>query len=151
MTTWRQWVKSARSTLRFVAAAVLVIGTYRNLWWFGIEVGSLPPRAIETVEVLEHQFRPVKYALIREDYKGRIGYETARSFRGETRTVTDDMRWAVLRYVIIPSILVRDMPDTPYVIGDFTNEDSIPETPAGLTKVYDSGNGLVLYKPKTIE
>jgi hypothetical protein len=141
-----QWVQSVRSTLVFIAGIVLVISTCWNLWWFGVGVERLPPRIEDPIVVLENQFLPLKYALIEENYRGRIGYETVRSFRGEPRRPTDDVRWAELRYVTIPFILVRDMPDTPYVIGDFTDEHSIPDTPAGLTKVYDHGDGLVLYK-----
>jgi hypothetical protein len=143
--------QAMRSIMGFLAGIVLVIGTGWNLWWFGVGVEKLPPRSADPLVILENQFLPLKFALIEENYRGRISYETVRSLGGEPRTSMDDVAWVELRYVAIPFILVRDVTDTPYVIGDFTRETSIPETPAGLTKIYGNSNGLVLYKRTSVQ
>jgi hypothetical protein len=126
---------------------ILVAFTYWNLWSFSVGVGRLPAREYDPVVAWEDKFLRIHYALITEDYhSGNIEYVTARSLRGEPRTVEDDLHWFHLKYVAIPLNLVRNMPDTPYVLGDFTSGDPIPEVPEGLTKLHDSGNGLILYK-----
>jgi hypothetical protein len=38
------------------------------------------------------------------------------------------------------------MPDTPYVIGDFTAGDDLSGLPDNLIEIYDPRNGLILYK-----
>jgi hypothetical protein len=142
-----------RSILGFVASAVLAYGIYRNLWEFESNRVGLPaPGMLDEIVVRENQFAPIRDALFREEkYRdGYLGYITNRSLRGEPRTDRDGVHWAELRFVAIPLMLERDRPDdAPYVLGDFI-EDSIPETPAGLVKVHDPGNGLILYRRKRV-
>ena len=138
-----------RSILGFVALAILAYGIYRNLWEFQSNRVGLPaPGTLDEIVVRHNQFEPIRDALFRiEDYRdGYLGYITNRSLRSEPRSDRDGVHWAELRYVAIPLILERDHPDeAPYVLGDFI-DDSIPETPAGLIKIHDAGNGLILYR-----
>jgi hypothetical protein len=126
---------------------VLVASTFWNLRSFSSSVSRLPARESEPVVEWEDKFLRIHFALIRENYhKGKIEYATARSFRGEPKTENDDTRSYHLRYVTIPLILAPDSPDAPYVIGDFTGGDPVPDTPEGLKMILDPGNGLILYK-----
>jgi hypothetical protein len=147
----RSRILAVRSIVGFVASAALAYGIYRNLWEFEFNRADLPaPGTLDEIVVRGNQFEPIRDALIRiEKYDGvYLGYITNRSLRGEPRTDRDGVHWAELRYVAIPLMLVRDgHDDAPYVLGDFI-EESIPETSAGLIKVHDAGNGLILYRRK---
>jgi hypothetical protein len=42
---------------------------------------------------------------------------------------------------------VQDLSGAMYVLGDFTEDGgATPDTPPDLIKLFDQGNGLVLYK-----
>jgi len=97
--------------------------------------------------VWENRFLGIRDALFKEDYTtGNVDYVTSHSLQGQDRTLEDDVHWAQLRYVAIPLILVRDTLDTRYVIGDFTGAGAIPDIPQNLVKIYDTGDGLILFK-----
>jgi len=71
-----------------------------------------------------------------------------RSLKGEPVNVRDNEHWARFRYASIPLNLVQDFKSVPYLIGDFTGGDPVPETIEGFVKLKDPGEGLVLYKRK---
>jgi hypothetical protein len=138
-----------RSVLLFAVSVFLAYGIYRNLWEFQSNRVALPPLGqLDEIVTRENQFEPIRDALFRiENYRdGYLGYITNRSLRHEPGTDRDRVHWSELRYIAIPLMLEPDHPlDAPYVLGDFI-DDSIPETPEGLIKIHDPGNGLILYR-----
>jgi hypothetical protein len=85
---------------------------------------------------------------------GPIRFVTNRDLQSKPTTVEDDKNWSLGQYVMVPWILFRNgravsghrEPEDPrIVIADFW--DGPPsEEPEGLTKIFDSGTGLVLYR-----
>src|SRR3954463_11475404 len=106
-----------RTTLLWLVGAALVIGTFWNLHIVDSAVAGLEPRGEEDVTVIENRYRPIEFELIRH-YPGakRLGYFTALTLKGPPDEL-DDLRWAQLRYVMIPRILVRGT-EEPFVIGN---------------------------------
>ena len=137
-----------RLTLRSLAGAALVILTFWNLHTVDVAVAGLQPRGEEGVTVIENQYLNIKYELFREyPTAKRIGYITALTLKGTPPDADADLRWSILRYVMIPRILVRGDGE-PFVIGDFKPDEPVPPVPESLVKVYDSGNGMILYRQK---
>jgi hypothetical protein len=134
--------------LRFIAISALIWVVCYNLWGFAHHPGAVPPPGTtDEIVVRNNQFQPIEAALIGAGYRsGLIDYVSARTLRGEPQTTEDDARWAKYRFAAIPLNLVRDVPDAPYVLGDFTEDGKIPPTPQELIIVANPGNGLVLYK-----
>jgi hypothetical protein len=114
-----------------------------------ISFGGLPPREAGEIETYERLFTPIRFALFKEGYDGKtgrdFGYVSVRSAIGKAPDMRDDVRRAQLRYVAIPFSLVPDNQSVPYVVGDYTGGDPVPESLEGFVKLYQ-GDGLVLYK-----
>jgi hypothetical protein len=135
-------------TLRAIAGAVLVIGAFWNLHDVSVRVANLSPRNEEPVTIVENQYIPIELAMVREQTNiKRVGYITALTLKGTPPDESADLRWAQLRYLMIPRLLVRGAGE-PYVIGDFKPGEPPPAVPENLVEVYDSGNGMILYKQK---
>jgi len=134
--------------LRSIAIAFLIWVIFYNLWEIASDPRAIPPPGtIDDVVVRNNQFEPIVAALFEEGYRsGRIDYMSARTLRGESQPIEDDHRWAKYRFAAIPLTLVRNAPDAPYVLGDFTEDGKIPPVPEGLIVVANPENGLVLYK-----
>lgn len=136
-----------RKALQLLAGTMLVVGSFWNLQVTDIAVAGLRPRAEEDVTVIENQYLPIEYHLIANYPKvKRVGYITDPPGKGPDDL--DNLRWAQLRSVMIPRILVRDASEV-YVIGRFKAGEPAPAAPANLVQIYDPGTGLVLYKQKT--
>jgi hypothetical protein len=141
-----------RSILRNITIIIIIVGAIWNVWTLAAEVSSFGPRQSNDIVVWENRFVKLRNALFREKHtEGKIGYETARSLGGKPPTRDDDVHWAELRFVAIPMLLVRNDPDTAYVLGDFTDGVTPQNIPENLIKVEDSGDGLVLFKRKVAE
>jgi hypothetical protein len=111
-------------------------------------VAGIGPRSEEDVTVIENKYLPIEYELIRKYPNAkRIGYVTALTLKGPPDDL-DNLRFAQLRYVMIPRILVRGA-DEPLVIGSFKAGESLPPIPDNLVQIYDPGTGMILYKQKT--
>ena len=152
MTRPRAKENVVRSTLRVLAIIVIVVGAIWNIWTFAAEVSMGGPRQANDIVVWENRFVKLRDALLREKHAdGKIAYVTARSLRGNPPAAYDNVHWAELRFVAIPLILVRDEPDTAYVLGDFTDGVTPQDIPENLIKVEDSGDGLILFKRKVAE
>ena len=137
-----------RKTLQMVAGGVLVIGAFWNFHLVDSAITGLPSREAEPVVFMENQYRPVEFVMTKEQpAPKRIGYISAGTLRGEPLDGKTALRFSQLRYVMIPRILVTGA-DEPYVLGDFRKGDPVPQVPANLIMIYDSGNGMILYKQK---
>jgi hypothetical protein len=137
-----------RTTLLWLTGAALVIGTFWNLHIVDSAVAGLEPRGEEDVTVIENKYLPIEFELIRKyPNTKRIGYLSALTVKGEPPDALDDLRYAQLRYVMIPRILVRGTGE-PFVIGSYKPGEPLPEAPDDLVQVYDAGTGMVLYKQK---
>ena len=137
-----------RKTLLWLVGAALVIGTFWNLHIVDNSVAGLEPRGEEEVTVIENKYLPIEYELIRKYPNAkRIGYVTALTLKGQPPDDLDNLRWAQLRYVMIPRILVRGA-DEPFVIGSFNPGEPVPPIPETLIQVYDPGTGMILYQQK---
>jgi hypothetical protein len=137
-----------RTTLLWLVGAALVIGTFWNLHIVDVGVAGLEPRDEEDVTVIENRYFPIEIKLV-TDYPNakRIGYVTALTLKGQPPDDLDNLRFAQLRYVMIPRILFRGT-DEPFVIGNFKSGEPVPATPDNLVQVYDAGTGMILYKQK---
>ena len=130
---------------------VLVASSYWNILVFIRNTANMPVREFDEMVVQENRFREIRAQLTKVGYRsGKIGYVTPRDLKGETRTAKDDQNWGEAQYVMAPLVLVRDAAaDSPYVIGEFSAAQSQPPVPDDLLKLYDAGNGLVLFQRKT--
>jgi hypothetical protein len=138
-----------RMALRFLAGAALIVGTFWNLQISDVEVGRLQPREEEAVTVIENQYLPIEYELIRHYPSAkRIGYITAFKLKGTPPDEVEALRWSQLSYIMIPRMLVGGS-EQPFVIGHFKVGEPVPAMPENLVQVYDPGTGMILYKQKT--
>ena len=136
-----------RRALRLLAGAILVAGTYWNVWLFTRSATKLPPRVSNGTVLLENRFQGIRDRLAELGYRsGRIALITATDLRSEPRTGREDVMAYQAQYAVAPLIVVRDAAETPFVIGDFVDEPSLPEIPAFLIKIYDSGKGVILFR-----
>lgn len=141
----RQLLKPLIKTIAVLLFAVSTCWNFLELHAF---LNEPPYREFTDVIGYESRFLEIKFELWRQGYDtGDIAYATARSFRGQPLTERDSVHWAQLRYVTIPFNLVQDLTGATYVLGDFTEDGGVaPDTPPDLIKLFDQGNGLVLYK-----
>jgi hypothetical protein len=146
-----EWVAlnpTIRTTLVWLAGAVIVIGCFWNLHATNVDVTNFPTRSQEDIAILENQYSKISKELDRADPAAkRFGYMTPLTLQGVPPDPAADLRWTELRYVMIPRILVRGTAE-PYVIGDFKKGEPLPVIPDNLVQVFDSGNGMILYKQR---
>jgi hypothetical protein len=136
-----------KPTIQIVARTIVVAVAFWNIWAFTLTVLRLPPREVTNVVGWEKRWEPIRDELIRSKYRtGDLGYVTARGLRGEPVTDAEFNNRAELYYVVIPLNLIQNTIDTPFVLGDFTFNEPMPELPDGVVKVFDPGNGLVLFR-----
>jgi hypothetical protein len=141
----RQIFSIVRSALKFVAAATVAVFAYWNVLSVFRSSIHLPPRETEEVVMVEKRLAPVRENLLAIDYRGEIAYITDRVLAGLPPKIDDEKKWGQFQYVLIPWVLVRDKQNTPFVLADFS--DGPPAVaPEGLSKVYDDGNGLILFR-----
>jgi len=137
-----------RTTILWLVGAVLIIGTFWNIHIADSAVAGIEPRGEEDVTVIENKYLPIEFELIRKyPNTKRIGYISTLTVKGGPPDDLDNLRFAQLRYVMIPRILVRGVGET-FVVGSFTPGKPLPEAPDNLVQVYDAGTGMVLYKQK---
>ena len=137
-----------RTTLLWLVGALLILGTFWNLHSVDNVVAGIGPRTEEDVTVIENKYLPIEYELIRSHPNAkRIGYVTALTLKGQPPDELDDLRWAQLRYVMIPRILVRGTGES-FVIGNFKPGEPVPTAPENLVQIYDPGTGMILYQQK---
>ena len=144
-----------RSSLLWLSTAVLVIVTYWNILIFDKSASDLPPRNTSDVVVQEFRYEPIREILADTEYRtGMIAFITNRDLKLEKSTLQDDLRWSQAQFMLVPWVLLRDMRSvsgystkaaTQFVIGDFW--DGAPaEFPPDLVKVYESADGLILFR-----
>ena len=132
---------------RLAASGFLIWVIGYNFWGFSNFGGIPDPGMTDETVIRDRLFEPIRGALILNDYKiGHLDYINSRSVRGEPRTQLDDFAWGKSRFSAIPYSLVRDTSDSPYVLGDFTEDNVVPPAPQGLVLIANPGNGFVLYK-----
>jgi hypothetical protein len=137
-----------RSAARVVLAAVLVVSAFWNIVRFDrISAESVPGRSENVIVVEEKRLAGVRMKLLEVGYgPGQISFVTGRDLAANPRTAADDYKWAIARYALIPWVLVRDTRDTPYVIADYGDTNVVQEIGADFIKIYDGGNGVVLFR-----
>jgi hypothetical protein len=140
----RVFVKG-RTVLKFVAAVTVGVIAYWNVLVVHRTSVYLPPRETEEIVSQEKRLAPVREYLLSIDYRGEIGFITNHILSGSPFNVEDDRKWGEFQYVMIPWVLVREKRNTPYVIADFSDGPP-PVAFEGLSKVYDDGNGLILFR-----
>src|SRR5688572_4971466 len=133
--------------VRAVAAIVIAWSIGWNLLKLILDFGGQIPREENVLVKLERSFTPIRFALWKEGYTGRyLGYVSPRSTVGNKVATDDGPRWSMVRYLAIPWVVLDDSRDVPYVIGDYQTGETIPEKLDGFTRIYDRGDGLILYK-----
>jgi len=148
-----------RSVLLWLVGAFLVVSTYWNIWSFHRHAADLPPRNSE-MPAQEARYASLQQILVAAGYRnGNIGFVTNRDLKSERNTGEDDKRWGQAQFVLVPWILLRGTRSVsgyaakttpPFVIGDFWDNPPA-DLPQGLVKLYDSGDGLILFKRKPSE
>jgi hypothetical protein len=144
-----------RRLIEGLVCAALVYIAYWNILGYGKVVADLPRSDIDDVVKMENRYQGIRATLIQMKYRsGPIRFVTNRDLQSKPTTVEDDKNWSLGQYVMVPWILFRNgravsghrEPEDPrIVIADFW--DGPPsEEPEGLTKIFDSGTGLVLYR-----
>jgi hypothetical protein len=140
----------ASKMVRWIAGSIVVVGTCWNFWDASTSFGGLLPRDADELVVAERRFLPIRFALWDQGYlRGDVEYATARVLGGAAPGPQDTTHWPKFRYAAVPFNLAPGIKTAPYVVGDFTGGEPVLESPEGLTKLYDRGDGLVLYKRKT--
>jgi hypothetical protein len=135
--------------VRWVAGAVVVISVCWNFWDVTHSFAGLWPREADDLVITENRFAPIRFALWDQGYtRGDVDYATASVLSGKAATGQEKSHWAQIRYAAIPFNLVDGNRTAPYLVGDFADGEPILEAPAGLIRIYDHGDGLVLYKRK---
>jgi hypothetical protein len=136
------------SALRALVCAVLIVIAYWNILRFHENsVENLSIRAQNLVVIEEQRISTIRTKLIELGYtSGKIAFVTADDLVGKPRTAEADLTWSIDRYAMIPWLLVRDTLDTPYAMADFSGAEPAAEVGAGFRKIYDPGNGLVLFQ-----
>ena len=95
--------------------------------------------------MLEKRLAPIRENLLAIDYRGEIALITNQVLAGLPPKAEDNKKWGQFQYVLIPWVVVRDKQNTPVVLADFS--DGPPAVALeGLSKVYDDGNGLILFR-----
>ena len=146
-TAVRHFSSKARVILKPIAAAMLILCAYWNLLTAYRNSEYLPTRESDEVVIREARLAPIRENLLSMGYRGEIAFVTNHSLLGLPRTPEDDKRWGQSQYAMIPWNLVRDKKNAAFVIADFW--DGPPAVPLeGLTKIYDNGHGLILFRTK---
>lgn len=135
--------------------AVLVCIAYWNILGYFKVVTDLPTANMDDVVKMENRYQAIRATLIRMKYRnGPIRFVTNRDLQSKSTTPEDDKNWALGQYVMVPWILFRNgravsghrgTEDPRFVIADFYDGQPTEE-PEGLTRIFDSGTGLVLYR-----
>jgi len=137
-----------RPKLRFLLAVAIACSVPINIWRALDDLRTLPTPGKDDVSSWEARLTEIEAALIRAHYRsGDIGYMPAGVLKGRPRTPSEDINWAIARYVLIPLNLKQDSLDPPFVIADFSGETD-RQIPQGFTSVYEEPDGLVLMKKK---
>jgi hypothetical protein len=128
-----------------VAAATVAVFAYWNVLSVFRTSIYLPPRETEEIVMLEKRLAPIRENLLAIDYRGEIALITNQVLAGLPPKAEDNKKWGQFQYVLIPWVVVRDKQNTPVVLADFS--DGPPAVALeGLSKVYDDGNGLILFR-----
>jgi len=142
-----------RSILLWLTGASLVVISYLNIWHFDKWSTDLPRRFQSDVVAQEARYEPVRELLLDAKYHGNVTFITNRNLKAQENTQQDNERWVHAQFALIPWIVVRGSRavsgqvvngTAQYVVADFW--DGLPqELPPGLTKVYGSKDGLLLF------
>ena len=147
-----------RSALQKLISIILVFVAYWNICAFEKNVADLPSRNNDELVVLENRYANIRALLIELGYSdGPIIFITNHELQSKPPTPEDVKHWAQGQYAMVPWTLLRNghavsgsiMPQVnpQFVIADFW-EGPPATVPAFLSKLYDSGDGLILYRTK---
>jgi len=150
-----------RRASQFLFGLILVFGTFWNISVFTVEtLKNLTPREADELSIQENRFKPIRERLISLTYSGKLEFVTTQDLRSEATKPEDGLRWSQAQYVMLPWVLVRKSQtvggievhgaDLPFVIGDFPIDKPLPNFPPYLSKLFDTGNGLILFKRNTV-
>jgi len=143
----RKFSPKARTILKPIAAAALILCGYWNLLTAYRDSEYLPARESDEVVIRETRLAPIRENLLSMGYRGEIAFVTNHALSGLPPTQEDDKRWGQSQYAMIPWHMVRDKQKTPFVIADFWYGPPVAPLD-GLTKIYDDGHGLILFRAK---
>src|SRR4051812_14980476 len=118
-TALRAFSSGARTILKPIAAAVLIVCAYWNLVNAYKNSEYLPPREFDEIAIRETRLAPIRDNLLSAGYRGEIAFVTNHALSGLPPTPEDDKRWGQSQYAMIPWTLVRDKQNTPFVLADF--------------------------------
>lgn len=130
--------------LRILAIAVVILAAYWNVvrFSYGVERNYVP-RDLNEIVLIEKRLAPVR-AYLSNYPPGEINYLSNRDLQAQKRTGDDDNRWMRTTYVLLPWKVRRNEPAR-FALVDFGSETPAP-VPEDFKKLYDSGDGLVLFE-----
>ena len=148
-----------RSLLLSLTGTILVVVAYSNIWNYARNVADGPVSS--EIQIQEHRYKGVRDSLVQLGYfRGNLDFMTNRDLLATpTMNEEDGARWAQAQYVMVPWILLHDnrsvskreaKDPSPFVIGDFWDQPPL-QVPAGLVKVYESSDGLMLFQRNTLQ
>jgi hypothetical protein len=141
-----------RSILQRITGFLVIAVACWNVWTLTLRVLAFGSREENASVIFERLWTPVFFAFVRANYRiGDVGYITARTLRGEPPNDEDKYRRVGFYYAAIPLNVVPDKLDTPFVLADFTVSGPPDLLPQDFEKVYDSGNGLLLFKRRAAQ
>jgi hypothetical protein len=135
-----------RWLFRVLVLPVLIAICFRNFGEFKRTTAAMPPGEYDELVQRELQYRGIRDRLVTMGYRsGRIALITLTFIRHDPKNIYDDKKHYQAQYNLIPLVVVPWTLDAPLVLGDFTYE-VIPSEIPGLIPIYDSGNGLILFR-----
>jgi len=137
-----------REKLRIIAIAAVVVCAYWNIVNFGMQTDrDVPPRDSNDAYILERRLSAIR-VMLHAYPAGQINFLSNRDLQGQKRTGDDDNNWMRASYVLLPWKVKRNEPAR-FIIVDFHNETPAP-VPEDFSKLYDSGDGLVLFEKRQL-
>jgi hypothetical protein len=135
-----------RTTFRTLALVAVIGVCFVNFREFKQATNRFPPGEYDELVQRELQYKSIRDHLISMNYRsGKIAFVTGNFIKTKTKIGSDDKKYYQAQYNLIPLVVVPWTVDAPLILGDFTGEEEPPEIP-GSALIFDSGNGLVLYK-----
>lgn len=143
-------MEKVKQVLRFASAVAVVLCAYWNVVAFDLASENVAPRESDEIVRQEKRLAPIRQILIENRYpNGEIAFITNRELAGLPPLPEEDKQWAQAQYVMIPWVLDRQKRSTPFIIADFW--DGAPtSTSDRLSKLYDAGDGLVLFQRRQL-
>jgi dolichol-phosphate mannosyltransferase len=126
--------------VRIVSVALIASACW-NIFAYQKSVSNLPPRDRDDLVLQEQRFAEIRRILLQIGFSGNIAFVANQE---------NESRYLHAQYVMVPWVLLRYSRDARFLLADFGKESpsETPEIPQGFSRIYDSGDGLLLFEKK---